>query len=523
VNKSEPKRRLDDDQLSKAALLHDLEVQQIELEVQNQQLKESQQELEEARDRYADLYDHAPVGYLTLDMKGEVMGINLTGAGMLGKERSYIVGHSFVNLLTTPSIQPFLAHLRQVLTEPGNSVIEILFKAKEGLPRLVRMESVAVPFVEGEQRTCRSVMTDVTDQRKLGVELQVISSAQDALLNAIPALVFYLDHNLHFLNISQAFSDFVGRTVDEIVGKTVFDIFPSAVANEFNEIYTSVLNTGTALYGYENCVTDQEGGQVYLSSVITPFRNFQGKTIGLVGVSVDISMIKSVSNSNSDLLAQNRRLTRKLFEAQEAERRNLAHELHDELGQWFTAIQAEAHIICNLSKDQPKIQESALAIRKSVITVHDVIRDMLRKLRPSMLDELGLEDSLSAMFRPWCHSHPDVVCKFLLDAPLEGLGEEVNITIYRLIQEALNNIANYSRADEVLVRFDLDTSEEDESKFLLLKIQDNGVGFKLDEVKSGMGVLGMRERVISSGGKFAIDSVEGKGTTITVSFPLHEK
>ena len=132
-------------------------------------------------------------------------------------------------------------------------------------------------------------------------------------------------------------------------------------------------------------------------------------------LSIDITAIKNASNSNSELLIQNRKLTHNLFTAQEEERRHLARELHDELGQWFTAIQAEAQVICNIARHEPKIHDSALAISKSASAVHEVIRGMLRQLRPSMLDELGLADSLRELQRQWCHSHPDMVCEINLE------------------------------------------------------------------------------------------------------------
>ena len=117
MSPDETNHYLDDEIQRKNELLHELQVQQIELEMQNSQLREAQQQLEETRDRYADLYDFAPVGYLTLDGAGVVRDINLTGAGMLGKERLNIVGQSFTNHLATSNIQIFLSYLRQIFAE----------------------------------------------------------------------------------------------------------------------------------------------------------------------------------------------------------------------------------------------------------------------------------------------------------------------------------------------------------------------------------------------------------------------
>lgn len=513
-------RRFDDDLQSKTDLLHELQVHQIELEMQNRELREAQQQLEEARDRYADLYDFSPVGYLTLDESGVVLEINLTGAAMLGMERLNIVGRPFINRLSISSIQLFVTHLRQAFTVPGNSVTEVLIRSKEGKARIVSLESLAMP---GDKKICRTVMNDVTEQRKMAVALQVNLSAQDALLNTIPALVFYLDIDLRYLNISQAFADFIGRPAEEIAGKTLHDFFPHVLAEEFHQICASVLETGRAVYGLENSVPDASGTPVFLSTVLTPFRDFQGMVIGLAGVSIDITTIKSAANSNSELLVQNRKLTRNLFVVQEEERRLLARELHDELGQWLTAIQAEAQVICNIAKHTPGIHESALAISKSASAVHEVIRAMLRHLRPTLLDELGLADSLREVQRQWCHSHPDIVCEFRINISLDGLGEEINITLFRLVQEALSNVASHARAQRVTVSFELEQCKEGEADCLLLRVEDDGAGFDSKQIRAGIGLLGMRERVIAAGGDFYIDSTPGLGTNILARLPVRHR
>lgn len=517
MTEDDKKRRADDDLQSKAVLLHDLQVHHLELEMQNRQLIESQQELEEARDLYADLYDFAPVGYLTLDQAGTVLEINLTGAAMLGMERLNIVGKPFMYRLVTSSVQPFLLHLRQTFAHPGNSVTELQIKTREGVTRLVNLESLARP---GSRPTCRIMMNDVTEQRKMAVALQLDRAAQDALLNAIPALVFYQDTELRFLNVSHAFADFVGRSPEDIAGKTLYDLLPHQVAEDLHKVSSAVLKTGMAIYGFENSLPNAQGELCHMSTVLAAFRDLDGDPIGLVGVSYDISTYKNTAESNDLLLVQNRKLTRNLYAAQEEERRRIAVELHDELGQWFTAIQAESQAICNIAKHDPRIHDSALAISKSASAVHEVIRGMLRHLRPTLLDELGLADSLRELQRQWCKSHTQVDCDLKLDASLDGLGEELNLTVYRLIQEALNNVASHANANRVTVNIVQEVDKESGANFLVLRVEDDGAGFDSREARAGIGLVGMRERVIALGGEFSIEGTPGQGTKIMARLPL---
>lgn len=508
---------LDKELQTKNELLHELQVHQIEMEMQNEQLRESQQLLEETRDRYADLYDFAPVGYMTLDESGVVQEINLTGAALLGIERMHVVDKPFSSFLSPASITSFINCLRQTFEKPGKRDTEIQIRGKDGKTRLLGMISLAVG---DEHRKCRIVMNDITEQRRTAVDLQISRAAQDALLSAIPALVYFMDANLRFLNVSQAFADFVGQPLEEVVGKSLFDLFSIEAAEEMRHVAHSVLTSGMTLFGYEFSLTDGRGNLVHLSTVLAPFRDSQGNIIGLVGVSIDITMIKNVLSSNSELLEQNRLLARKNFIAQEEERRYLARELHDELGQWFTAIRTETQIISNNGKHDPAVCESADVISKSASAAHEVIRNMLRQLRPSMLDELGLADSLRELQHQWSASHPELVFEFKLESALEGLGDELNITIYRLVQEALNNVSRHANAQRVMLTVQREPAKNEGTEYIVLIIVDDGAGFDAKEVYEGTGLLGMRERVIAVGGLFFLESTAGEGTKIEAKLPI---
>jgi len=136
-----------------------------------------------------------------------------------------------------------------------------------------------------------------------------------------------------------------------------------------------------------------------------------------------------------------------------------------------------------------------------------------------LLDELGLADSLRELQRQWSHSHPDVICEFNLDDTLDSLGEERNITIYRLVQEALNNAASYAHAQRVMVSLTRESVGND-AGIVVLRVEDDGAGFDAKKVRAGIGLLGMRERVIAAAGDFSIDSVPGEGTKIFAWLPL---
>jgi two-component system sensor kinase FixL len=142
---------------------HELEVHQIELEMQNRALREAEHELEASRDRYVDLYDFAPVGYLSFNPKGIVRELNLTAAEMLGTERFHVVGHPFIAWLPAGEAGVFFEHLRETASHPGaQCVTELNVKKRGGAQLVTRLVSMAEPAAAG---ACRTVITDITEAR----------------------------------------------------------------------------------------------------------------------------------------------------------------------------------------------------------------------------------------------------------------------------------------------------------------------------------------------------------------------
>lgn len=499
-------------------LLSELQVQQAELEMQNHELREAQQALEETRDRYAMLYDFAPVGYLTLDDAGGIVEINLTGAAMLGQERANLVGKPFSGCLAHGDNYAFFYHLRQTFQSLGNIVTELRIKTRSGEVSHIRLESAVVL---NDAKVCRTVITNITEQKRVALELQQARTEREALLSAIPAVVFFMDMNLRYVAVSQAMAELLGRTPDDVLGKTDFELFPPHLAEDFQRIGRQVLDSGRSKSGIEERLKDTRGQKMCLSTVLAPFYAPSGGVAGLLGVGIDITALKKAANANQELILQNRLLTQNLFSIQESQRRHLARELHDELGQWLTAISVEAQAIESAPGKQDRVAESAQAIRVSANKMHKVIRNMLRQLRPALLDELGLADSLRELVNQWQAHHRDVACELKLEGNPDGFVELTNITAYRIIQEALSNISKYAQADKVWVQVRREPGETPDLDVLALSVEDNGKGFDPDSVSGGLGLLGMRERAIAVNGEFTLSNTPGRGVRIDVRLPVN--
>jgi len=224
-------------------------------------------------------------------------------------------------------------------------------------------------------------------------------------------------------------------------------------------------------------------------------------------------------------VSENQRLTRQLLTAQESERRNLAHDLHDEIGQCVSAIHADAVAIRNRGGES--VRESAEAIVQVTGHIKESVRSMLRRLRPAYLEGLGLEAGLREQIASFRQRNPEVACALRIEGDLSGIDGEVGVAIYRVVQEALTNIAVHARARNARVEILLNPAgtvpsgvSAPEGRYLTLVVSDDGAGFFQLSVSRGLGLTGIRERVKGLGGICHIDSEPGRGTRITVSLPF---
>ncbi|WP_241024710.1 ATP-binding protein [Burkholderia sp. Ac-20365] len=219
------------------------------------------------------------------------------------------------------------------------------------------------------------------------------------------------------------------------------------------------------------------------------------------------------------LLAENRRLASQVIEAQEAERRHLARELHDELGQYLNAIALDAARIRDLSTQGDEVHRASLAVMQSAGFVYRQIGGMIRKLRPIGLDELGLPSALEHCVEGWRERLPDASFKLTIDGDFDGFTDALNITLYRLVQEALTNVSKFARESNVeiyLVRAPADSKRGGE---IVVTVADDGPGLDLSKPRSGLGLIGMRERVEALAGEFHVASEPGRGFLLCARVP----
>lgn len=247
----------------------------------------------------------------------------------------------------------------------------------------------------------------------------------------------------------------------------------------------------------------------------TRLPNFKLAELEKIGLKFN-RMIETLQSS----IKKNHQLTQELMTLQEQERKSLARDLHDEFGQCLTAINTDASVILKSSeKKYPELQQSALAITQLSKHLIDLVSGLLEKLRPGILDALGLEAAIQDTVETWQNRHPKIKMSLSLSGLNEMLPETFNIALYRLIQECLTNIARHAKAHNVLIQ--IGPMRQLGKAGLQIKVKDDGIGFNTKKTE-GFGLPGMRERVEGIGGTLQIQSstINNIGTEITAWIPI---
>jgi two-component system, NarL family, sensor histidine kinase UhpB len=224
-----------------------------------------------------------------------------------------------------------------------------------------------------------------------------------------------------------------------------------------------------------------------------------------------------------EAVEEKQQLAERAVSLQDQERKQIARELHDEFGPYLFSLRVHASALTRLAEtDEPSkgaLEKHGSAILEQVNALQQSNRRVLEKLRPVGLAELGLRGALEALLRLWGESRPDVAIKTSISCALGEAGETAELTIYRVVQEALTNVFRHARATDVNVT--IESAElpgtHGSRGCAIVRVRDNGLGLMPDH-KLGFGLTGMRERIMALGGTLSVASSEG-GVTVEAVIP----
>ena len=300
-----------------------------------------------------------------------------------------------------------------------------------------------------------------------------------------------------------------GYAEGEVIGKSADIIFTpeDRKKGEPEKEMRTALETGRA--EDERWHLRKDGSRLFVSGIMQQLKD--GRLDGFVKIARDMT-----ERIKTEHIKRDKEMLEKLVGAQEDERRRIARDLHDELGQLLTALRLQLEAAGKMCEDNEemcgKIRESQ-QIAKRLDTGIDFLA---WELRPAALDDLGLYAALIKYVREW--SHYSGIMPELLESNLKKkrFSHEIEINLYRIVQESLNNV--YKHAEATRVEIVLDKRGD----LIVLIIEDDGIGFNTEDKENrekGIGLIGMKERAAMIGGNLEIESAPGKGTTIFARVP----
>ena len=366
-----------------------------------------------------------------------------------------------------------------------------------------------------------------------------------AILSQATAGIVRKDTQGTLLFVNDAFCSMVGYSSSELVleGKTCWDLTHPDDVEENKRLFDRLVRDGTA-FQMERRLLRQDGSILWANVSVSPVLDASGIPVSAVGVEVDISARKHAEESLRQLnlelesrvqartaelqamnqaLQENRRrlqiLSQRLVQVQEEERRSLARELHDRVGQSLIALNLNLTIIQGeLFKGNTQQLSTRLADSIQLVTqVITLVRDVMSNLRPTILDDYGLESALQTYVTEFQARYGVPVQFEKRTPPLPRLDSSIEITLLRISQEALTNVARHAQASQAVISLRLD------EKHVYLTIEDNGIGIPSVEGASrprSHGLKIMQERAEALEGTLKILSTPGKGTKIEVAIPL---
>lgn len=362
-----------------------------------------------------------------------------------------------------------------------------------------------------------SVSSDISELKKAEGDLKTQLNVRSALEAAVlPGIVVYDTEGRH-IYVNSGFCKIVGWSEEELMGmKPPFSYWP-AEAQEHNMAALTAILKGKAGTGMIELSFCRRSGERFYALILTsPFYDEYGKQKGWVSSVSDITEYKRKEQQLSSSREQLRNLSFHLEAVRESERADMAHRVHDEIGQPLAALKLE---LVSLAR---KLQEG----QKPLLERTDIMSDIIDKgiqavkgicfeLRPWILDDMGITEAVKWQTAEF-GKRTAIPCEVFIDPPEFSLGRDLSTTIFRIYQELLRNIERHAGATKVSVGF------FGKGDRIIFEVKDNGVGIPDERVydSGSFGLVSIREKVIVLGGEVEISGEDKIGTTIRVTIPF---
>jgi PAS domain S-box-containing protein len=508
----------DDKDVLKQALLSSLEELSVageELREQNEELILARGDVEKERNRYADLFNSAPDGYLVMTADGVIIEANRAASLLFNQPEQYIVGNSIFNYIEGKYTQIVHARLRSIregreynreLDIPLTSRGAQLFEAE--VTMTVSQDETGSPI------SLRWLIRDVTERHRAEKLLFESEMRFHAIFDSANLGIVVIDLDGRVQSSNPAMQRLLKYPESDLRQKLFQDLIFSEDTIIGANAIRQLANGNQNRIRTQLRLINQHGEEVWVHLAFSSVRERDGRPQYLILMAENISFQKKME---AELIDVERRLT----DAADVERIHLAQELHDGPLQDLYGIMYQLKLI-SLGKVDAQTYGELDRARELLQRTIDQLRNTTGGLRPPTLTHFGLERAIRSYVDVMLETTPNIDIHLELDTDNEVLNERTRTALFRIAQQGLINVVRHSAAQHATIRFHYD------EQHIRLEIEDDGVGFHvprhwIELMTSGhYGLVGAAERAVSVGGRLRIHSTPGAGTVLQVIVPRRE-
>ncbi len=479
-------------------------------------LKKTERMLKVSEEKYRLIFEHSPLGIMRFDHEGIITDCNEKLVEICGSSKEALVGFSLFDSVKDPDMQKAI---RECITGREGLYEGCYESVTGGKTTPVKVNFSPILTEDGTRLGGMGLFEDITERWRAEEELRASEERLKLLFEYAPDAYYLTDLHGNIVDGNQSAEAVTGYDRKDLVGQNILEmdlLRSDQVSKALNTLKANAKGHPT---GPDEFTFFRKNGE----AIILEIRSFPtriGDRTLVLSIARDITSRKKAEEALIQSEKKLRHLSARLLKAEEDERKRISRELHDSIGSSLTAVKFYVeHMLLQTRPDSVFFQP----LTNLVSVVEHAIeesRRIMTDLRPSMLDDLGIVSTLDWYCREFMkiHSHIHIEKQVYVDE--EVIPEPLKIVVFRIVQEALNNVAKHSGAEYVELAV-VKTGE-----ILELTVEDNGTGFHAgnaingDTHLKGLGLTSMKERVELSQGRFMLESAPGRGTTIRASWPI---
>jgi two-component system, NarL family, sensor histidine kinase UhpB len=459
--------------------------------------------LTKSEEKYRSYITNAPDGVFVTDEFGKYIEVNEAACSITGYSQEELLQMSIKDIVVAEYSNDITTFFSNLINK-GASKVDVIFNHKDSSRRWLTID-----VVKFNKTNFLGFTKDITESKLTHEALKESEFRFRNFFELTADMVAIADIDGNFKEINSSWIDVLGYSKEEILGNSILKYIHPEDEEKTKKLFLQKRTIGEPVLSFENRYLKKDGGVVWLEWTSQPHA-IKGYTFAIAR---DITARKQADAELKNSLEQLHQLTKYIEKVRENERIAISRELHDDLGQSLTAIKIDLGFI----KQNVTNPESVVRINKVSSLVGDTIKTVQRltsQLRPQIIDDLGLDAAIEWHTKEFSERFG---IKIFLDLDADiTVTPDASLTLFRIMQESLTNIARHSNATRVHISL----SKTDD--LINFRISDNGIGIKEGEIKSkkSFGIMGMKERAASLGGSLEIYNEKDLGTVVMLIIPL---